>query len=398
MDKKITKEFRELVEKLIDEVLPQVIEWRHFIHSNPELAFHEFETSKFVQEKLQEFEIPYENNIAKTGVIGRIEIPHATKRLAFRAELDALPIQELNTFEHRSKIPHRMHACGHDGHLAGLLGAAKVIKEVSKFYKLNQSIYFIFQPAEENEGGAKKMFEEGLKEKYHFDEVYSIHNWPEMKEGIFGIRSGSIMASYDSFDLIIKAKGSHAAMPHQGIDVIFLSSLLIQTIYSYLSRWNPVDEKVLSFTSIHAGSTYNVLPDQIEIKGTLRTFQQSTRENILNYINNLLKSWVELYGIDYKFELKEGYPATINSKEKYEKIRAFIEKTFDKSKFVEIEKPSMGSEDFSFFLRNYDGVYIWLGSKKEHSTNPPLHSPEYDFNDNILKDIISFWTYLAYWE
>ncbi len=388
------------LEIMYNEIVKEAQGWRRWIHSHPELSFEEYETSKFVQSKLNEFGIPYENHWAKTGVVAKLEVPNPKKRLGFRCELDALPINELNNFEYRSIYPGKMHACGHDGHTSALLGSAKILSELYKKNQLKNSIYFIFQPAEENEGGAKKIIEEGFHKKFELDAVFSIHNWPDLQEGIFGIKSGPIMAAYDSFDIEIKAKGSHAAMPHQGTDVIYISTLLIQNIYSFINRMNPVKEKVISFTSIHSGSTYNVIPDQVNLKGTIRTLHEDTRSQIIDFIEKLLSSWKFIYSYDYKFKLNEGYPATINTKKEVEIIKELIKKKFGETKIIDIEFPSMGSEDFSYFLKYYPGVYIWIGSGKHNVLTPSesamcLHSPYYDFNDNVLKDMIKFWVECA---
>ncbi|MFN3603939.1 MAG: M20 family metallopeptidase [Leptonema sp. (in: bacteria)] len=381
------------IRKLIKNHLDEFIQWRKEIHSKPEIAFEEFETSKFVQEKLVSFGIEVESNWAKTGVIGEMISRKGKKNLGFRAELDALPLQEENDFFYKSRYANKMHACGHDGHIVGLLGAAKILSLYKE--EIPNSIYFIFQPAEENEGGAKKMIEEGLLSKIHLDSIYSIHNWPELKEGIFGLKSGPIMSAYDSFIIQLKTNGTHAAMPHQGGDVVFLCSLLIQNLYATLSRTNPIKNKLISFTSIHTGTTYNVLPDVAELKGTIRTFDSHTRSEILELIQKLLKNLKEIYNFDYSFSLKEGYPATVNQKKEIDFLKWFISSVFGENKFVEIQDPSMGSEDFSYFLQKVSGAYIWLGSSKENQfTN--LHNPKFDFNDSILEDLIFFWTALAF--
>ncbi len=386
------------LEKLLQEAYKESIEWRHYIHSRPELALEEIETSQFVQTKLKEFEIPYENNWAKTGVIGKLEVKKSNYSLGFRCELDALPIWEKNNFDYSSKNPGKMHACGHDGHIAGILGAAKVLSELYKKNLLKNTIYLIFQPAEENEGGAKKMIEEGFSHQYKMDAVFSIHNWPDLKEGIFGIKSGPIMASYDSFDIELYSEGSHAAMPHQSSDVVYITTQLIQNVYAFVSRMNPTKEKVISFTSIQTGSTYNVIPNKVQIKGTIRTFEEKIRLEILQFLEKILISFKSIYNIDYKFSLKDGYPATINSESIYEVVKTILKHHFGENKFVNIKEPSMGSEDFSYFLQYYDGLYIWLGANKNELNkqyNVCLHSPNFDFNDSLLLDIIKFWVVLA---
>jgi hippurate hydrolase len=201
------------LENQLNNILNEVIQWRHQIHSRPELAFEEYETSKFIQQKLQEWEVPYDFPLAGTGIVAKLEVNNPKRRLAFRTEMDALPIQEMSQKPYRSIYEGKMHACGHDGHLAALLGSVKIINELYKNNLLKNSIFFIFQPAEENEGGAKRMIEEGFATRYNFDAIYAIHNWPELPQGIFGLKSGPIMASYDRFLIRFFSKGAHAAMP-----------------------------------------------------------------------------------------------------------------------------------------------------------------------------------------
>lgn len=388
----------ESIKNLIKEYLKEFIEWRRILHSKPETAFEEYETSKFIKEKLLEFGIEVESNWAKTGIVGKLVSQQNNskerKNLGFRAELDALPMQEENQFYYKSINQNKMHACGHDGHMIGLLGAAKILSILNKTVEIPNNVFFIFQPAEENEGGAKKMIEEGFLQKFKLDSIYAIHNWPELPQGIFGLKSGPIMAAYDSFIIKINAKGTHAAMPHQGVDVIFLTSLIIQNVYSSLSRTNPTKNKVISFTSIHTGTTFNVLPDSVEIKGTLRTFDSNTRKEILELLQNILENFRRLYHFEYSFLLKEGYPPTINSKKEVDFLKEIIISVFGKDKITEIDEPSMGSEDFSYFLQSTSGAYIWLGSSNQKFLN--LHNPKYDFNDLILEDIILFWIILAF--
>ncbi len=382
------------IKQMIRENINEFIQWRKTIHSKPELAFEEYETSNFIKTKLLSFGIEVESNFAKTGIVGKLISKNAEKNLGFRAELDALPIQEENEFDYKSIYPNKMHACGHDGHMTGLLASAKILSILKKEYDLPNNIFFIFQPAEENEGGAKKMIEEGFLEKIKLDSIYSLHNWPELPEGIFGLKSGPIMASFDNFMIEINARGSHAAMPHQGVDVVFLTSLLIQNVYSILSRTNPIKNKLISFTSIHTGTTYNVLPDKVEIKGTLRTFDSNTKNEVIKILKNVLENLKNIYNFNYNFLLKEGYPATINEKKEIDFLKDLIISKFGKNKLLEISEPSMGSEDFSYFLQNIKGAYIWIGSSKKNSLLG-LHNPKFDFNDSILEDIILFWTNLA---
>ncbi len=380
-------------QNLIKNATEEAVIWRRYLHAHPETAFEEIQTSEFIKKILKDLEIPFDTSWAKTGIIAKLEVQNPIRRLAFRAEMDALSIQEVNDIPYKSIYPGKMHACGHDGHMAGLLGAAKVLSFLKKQNLLRNSIYFIFQPAEENEGGAKKMIEEGFSRNYLLDAIYAVHNWPELEFAKFGLKKGAIMADYRSFTIEFEGKGSHAAMPHLGNDLIFIASLFIQNIYATLSRTNPLKSKVLSFTTFHAGNTYNVLPDKIEIKGTIRTFDEITKQNIIQLIESFLKNLENIYQIKINFQLNEGYPATVNYDQEIDNLEKIIKETFGQDQIVYVSEPSMGSEDFSYFLNYYPGAYIWLGSNQKNGCF--LHNPKFNFSDNLLEILIRFWVSIA---
>lgn len=378
---------------LVSQAAMQAVAYRHRLHARPEIAFEERETSQFVAETLQGFgHLQIHRGLAGTGVVA--VLGEEGPMIGLRSELDALPLQEQNTFEYRSEIPGRMHACGHDGHMAMLLGAARVLSTLHARNPFPGRICFIFQPAEENEGGARRMIEEGFLERFPLEEIYAIHNWPGMPEGVFGLKTGPIMAAFDRFDITVRGTGAHAAMPQNGTDSILAASTLVQALHAMQSRKNPAEAAVLSVTSIHGGETYNVLPDAVHLRGTLRTFDRTLREEMLSRTRHIAAGVAAACGVTIDVDVQEGYPATVNS----EKQTLFAR---DVARFLAGEEnvvfpvvPDTGSEDFSCFLERLPGSYVWLGNGPK-AGGCMLHNPTYDFNDRILKTGIGFWTALA---
>lgn len=365
--------------------------WRRKIHSNPETAFEETQTAAFVAERLGEMGISFDSQVARTGIVAWLGPDSASKRIGLRADLDALPMQEENTFEHRSVNDGKMHACGHDGHTAMLLGAAEVLSSIKPFPFEDTRVYFIFQPAEENEGGGKVMVDEGLFERYPMDAVFGMHNWPGLPAGAIGIRPGAIMAAYDRFDITIRGRGCHAAMPQAGTDTILAQAELIQSLQKIVSRLDPLRSVVLSITKVHGGSAYNILPSVVDVGGTLRTFDQESRDSAIRQIQNICEGTGLSTGTKITFELKEGYPATVNSEAETELCREAARSVTDQVFSVE---PSTGSEDFGYMLQAKPGCYVWLGNGKTDG-GCLLHSPHYDFNDEIIETGIRYWVKLV---
>jgi amidohydrolase len=263
-----------------------MIQWRHWLHANPETAFEEHRTAERVSDLLQSFGISVDRGLAKTGVIGTLKgsMP-GNRAIAFRADMDALPIEEHNNFPHSSQHRGRMHACGHDGHTTMLLGAARHLAETRNFAG---TIYFVFQPAEENEGGARLMIEEGVLERYPIDAVYGMHNWPELPVGQFAIRPGPMMAAFDIFEIVIKGRGGHAAMPHLSVDPIFAAAQVVTGLQMIASRnVHPLESAVVSVTQIHGGDTWNVTPEKVALRGTTRSFKPAIREQIERSIRRI---------------------------------------------------------------------------------------------------------------
>ncbi|MDP6295045.1 MAG: M20 aminoacylase family protein [SAR324 cluster bacterium] len=371
----------------------EMTEWRRDIHQHPELKFEENRTSDLVAAKLEEFGIEIHRGLAKTGVVGTIRNGDGPS-IGLRADMDALPLEEKNTFKHASSNPGKMHACGHDGHTAMLLGAAKHLA-ASKNFK--GTVNLIFQPAEEGGGGGELMIKEGLFEMFPVDSVYGLHNWPGMPAGTFGVGSGPIMAAADMFDLTINGRGGHAAFPDQCIDPIVVASQVVSALQTITSRnTHPVDSVVISVTQIHAGDAYNVIPDSVLMHGTVRTFQTETRDKIPSSMLRVAEGVCAAYGTTCELNYMSGYPATINSVPETEISAKAVVDLLGEDKIILNPTPSMGAEDFSYMLEARPGCYVWLGiGPGKGEAGCMLHSSRYDFNDDVLPTGASYWVKLV---
>ena len=371
----------------------EMTEWRRDIHQHPELKFEENRTSDLVAAKLQEFGIEIHRGLAKTGVVGTIRNGDGPS-IGLRADMDALPLEEKNTFKHASSNPGKMHACGHDGHTAMLLGAAKHLA-ASKNFK--GTVNLIFQPAEEGGGGGELMIKEGLFEMFPVDSVYGLHNWPGMPAGTFGVGSGPFMAAADMFDLTINGRGGHAALPDQCIDPIVVASQVVSALQTITSRnTHPVDSVVISVTQIHAGDAYNVIPDSVRMRGTVRTFQTETRDKIPSSMLRVAEGVSAAYGATCELNYMSGYPATINSVPETEISAKAVVDLLGEDKIIRNPTPCMGAEDFSYMLEARPGCYVWLGiGPGKGEAGCMLHSSRYDFNDDVLTTGASYWVKLV---
>ena len=379
--------------KEIKQFHDEMTEWRRDIHQHPELKFEEFRTADLVAAKLEEFGIEIHRGLAKTGVVGTIRNGDGPS-IGLRADMDALPLEEKNTFKHASSNPGKMHACGHDGHTAMLLGAAKHLA-ASKNFK--GTVNFIFQPAEEGGGGGELMIKEGLFEMFPVDSVYGLHNWPGMPAGTFGVSSGPIMAAADMFDLTINGRGGHAALPDQCIDPIVVASQVVSALQTIPSRnTHPVDSVVISVTQIHAGDAYNVIPDSVRMHGTVRTFQQETRDKMPSSMLRVAEGVCAAYGATCELNYMSGYPATVNSVQEADISAKAVVDLLGEDKIIRNPTPSMGAEDFSYMLEARPGCYVWLGiGPGKGEAGCMLHSSSYDFNDDVLPTGASYWVKLV---
>jgi len=381
------------IKKKIEQITPEMLKWRHSIHSKPEIAYQEKDTSDFISKKLHEFGIEVHQGIGKTGVVGIIKGKNSNseRAIGIRADMDALPMTEKTNLPYRSKNEGAMHACGHDGHSTMLLGAAKYLAETRNFYG---TVYCIFQPAEEGgNAGAKAMINDGLFKKFKIDTVWGIHNWPGIPLGQAVIHEGFAMAGGDIIVFTIEGKGGHAAQPQYSNDPMIAAGFTITALQSLISRQlDPFKNAVLSLTKIEGGSAFNVIPDTVTIGGTLRSTNEHIRNDMLKKIKKVALNACEISNCKVNIEIRPGYPSTIND-EKSAKLAAEIFKNTFGDSFINIEEtPTMGSEDFSYMLKEKPGAYIWLGAGEDAEK---LHSAHYDFNDALLPIGAEYWANLA---
>jgi amidohydrolase len=373
---------------------------RRTIHAHPELRYEESHTSELVASKLAEWGIEVHRGLGKTGVVGVLKRGSGTCSIGLRADMDALPIQEVNTFEHRSRNDGKMHACGHDGHTAMLLGGAQYLAKHGQF---DGTIVFIFQPAEEGGAGARAMIKDGLFKRFPVDAVFGVHNWPGMPAGYFGVTEGPIMASSNEFRIVIKGVGSHAALPHNGRDPVLTAVQIANGLQSIITRnKKPLDTAVLSITQIHAGDAVNVVPNEAWIAGTVRTFTTETLDLIESRLRKIAESTADAYDCSVDISFLRNYPPTVNSSaEARFAAEVMRELVGDDCVDANVE-PTMGAEDFSFMLLEKPGCYAFLGNgdgghrEAGHGAGPcMLHNASYDFNDQLLPVGSSYWVQLA---
>ena len=334
--------------------------WRRDAHAHPETAFEETRTSDIVVEKLESFGIDVHRGLAKTGVVGTLAVGNSNRAIGLRADLDALDIHEENTFDHVSTNPGKMHACGHDGHTAMLLGAANYLSETRRF---NGTVQFIFQPAEENEAGGRVMCEDGLFELFPVEAVYGMHNQPGLPLGKFGVRVGPSMASADMFDIQISGKGSHAAHPHQGADPIVTGAKIVTALQRVVSRSaNPIEAAVISVTQFQAGTNTNVIPETANIKGTCRALSRSVQDMIEARMEQVVKGIAAAHGLKAEFTYDRRYPVLVNTQEETLKAIKAAQSVVGEENVAMDHPPTMGSEDFAWMLLERPGCYIRVGN------------------------------------
>jgi len=388
--------------KIIDSIASQsaaIAAIRRDIHAHPELCFQEARTADVVAQKLTEWGIPIVRGMGTTGVVGIVKNGTSERAIGLRADMDALPMQEFNTFEHASKHPGKMHACGHDGHTAMLLGAAQ---HLAKNRNFDGTVYLIFQPAEEGGGGAREMIKDGLFDRYAMDAVFGLHNWPGSELGNFAASAGPVMASSNEFKITIKGKGGHAAMPHTGLDPVPVACQLVQSFQTIISRnKKPIDAGVISVTMIHAGEATNVIPDSCELQGTVRTFSIEVLDMIEQRMRQIAQHTCAAFDMTCEFSFVRNYPPTINSAREAEFARGVMASIVGEER-VQAQEPTMGAEDFSYMLLAKPGCYAFImngdGDHRAvgHGGGPcTLHNPSYDFNDALLPLGATYWVRLA---
>lgn len=390
---------------VIDSIVTQaasIAAVRRDIHAHPELCFEEVRTADVVAQKLTEWGIPIHRGLGKTGVVGIVKGRDGGacgRAIGLRADMDALPMQEFNTFAHASKHQGKMHACGHDGHVAMLLAAAQ---HFAKHRNFDGIVYLIFQPAEEGGGGARVMIEDGLFEQFPMEAVYGMHNWPGMPVGTFAVSPGPVMASTSEFKITLRGKGGHAALPHTGIDPVPIACGMVQTFQTIISRnKKPVDAGVISVTMIHAGEATNVVPDSVELQGTVRTFTVEVLDLIEKRMRQIAEHTCAAHDATCEFEFVRNYPPTINSPAEAEFARKVMAGIVGEERVLP-QEPTMGAEDFAYMLQAKPGAYCFIangdGAHREmgHGGGPcMLHNPSYDFNDDLIPLGATYWVKLA---
>jgi amidohydrolase len=371
-------------------VLEDVVQWRRHLHQNPELGFEEHDTSDFIARKLSEWGLSVRAGLAKTGVIGTLSRGSSRRTIGLRADIDALPIAEASSVPHRSLRPGKMHACGHDGHTAILLAAARSCAHNGMF---DGTVHFIFQPAEENEGGAREMIKMGLFRDYPVDAIYALHNWPALRTGDCVVRDDAMMAAFATFEIIVRGKGAHGAMPEQGCDPVVSASHIVAALQTIASRnVTPLEASVISVTQVHTGDAWNVIPETATIRGTTRWFCAEIVDLIEARLTKIAEQVGAAFDCTVETTYTRRYPATIN----FRKCAEFVRRAVGGSSAIRVRdaKPSMAAEDFAFMLGEVPGAYIWLGAGKA-GANPGLHSPHFDFNDDIIPAGVELWQTLV---
>jgi hippurate hydrolase len=365
---------------------------RRDIHAHPELAFQEHRTAELVAKRLEAAGIETHRGIGRTGVVGLIRNGDSDRSIGLRADMDALPMQERNEFAHHSRHQGRMHACGHDGHTTMLLGAAEYLARHRNF---DGTVVFIFQPAEEGDGGGREMIEDGIFERFPMQQVFGMHNWPGLPAGTFAVHRGPVMASADRFDIDIAGHGAHAAMPHLGVDPVPAAAAMIQALQTVVSRVvDPLDAAVLSITKMQAGEAYNVIPDRARLTGTVRAFSREVQARVETTMQRICQGIAAAHGVNVNFQFKRGYPATINSADEADLCAEVARSVVGPEGVLTDQKPSMGAEDFAYFLQERPGAYVWIGNGPGEG-GCMLHNPHYDFNDAVIPAGATYWVRLV---
>ncbi|AVH45433.1 M20 aminoacylase family protein [Agrobacterium tumefaciens] len=373
---------------LSSEEVGEAIKWRHHLHRNPELGFEEKETSAFIARRLAEWGFDVRTGYGRTGLVGSLRRGGSARAIGIRADIDALPIKEQTGLPYASANPGNMHACGHDGHISMALAAARACSRLA----FDGTVHFIFQPAEENEGGGRVMVEDGLFRDIAMDDIYALHNWPALDLGQCVARDDRMMAAFGTFEICVRGRGAHGAMPHEGADPIVAAAQIVAALQTIASRnVSPLQSAVVSATQIHGGDAWNVIPEDVVIRGTTRWFEEEVGARIEARLRELAKAIAAGFGctahVDYLFR----YPATINDP----RCAGIVRDAAAAMGMATVDTmPSMAAEDFAFMLREKPGCYFWLGARRQGS-NPGLHSAYFDFNDDLLPIGAGMWVQLV---
>jgi amidohydrolase len=372
---------------------------RRDIHAHPELCFQEQRTADVIAKALTDWGIPIHRGMGTTGVVGIIKKGTSSRAVGLRADIDALPMTERNTFAHASQHPGKMHACGHDGHTAMLLAAARHLARDAEF---DGTVVLVFQPAEEGGGGAREMIKDGLFERFPMEAIFGAHNWPGMKVGQFAVKAGPVFASSNEFKITVRGKGAHGAMPHLGVDPVPAACQMVQAFQTIISRnKRPIDTGVISVTMIHTGEATNVIPDHCVMEGTVRTFSVDVLDLIERRMREVAQHTAAAFECTAEFTFSRNYPPTINHPAETEFARGVMAEIVGSDNVLEFE-PTMGAEDFSYFLQHKPGCYVLIGNgdgshrASGHGLGPcMLHNPSYDFNDDLIPLGATLWVRLV---
>ncbi|MCF1474076.1 MULTISPECIES: M20 aminoacylase family protein [Rhizobium/Agrobacterium group] len=372
--------------------MKDVVEIRRYLHQHPELGLSEFHTSDYVAGKLEAMGYEVTRGLARTGIVATLRNGTSQRSLGLRADFDALPITEETGLDYASLTPGLMHACGHDGHTAMLLGAASILAERRNF---DGVVHLIFQPAEENFGGARLMIEDGLFERFPCDAVFGLHNDPGIAFGHFAFREGPIMASVDECKITVVGRGGHGAEPQSTSDPIVAGASIIMALQTIASRnIHPLDPVVVTVGAFHAGAASNVIPERADMVLTIRSFDDHVRDELENRVRAIAEGQAASYGMTVEIDYERGYPATVNHKAETDYVRDLARRFAGEGKVFDMPRPTMGGEDFAYMLQEKPGTYFFLGTKRTEN-DPPLHHPRYDFNDDIIPTGTAFWVELV---
>ncbi len=370
-----------MINKKLNQLFPKMKEWRRNFHKYPELSFQEQKTAKVVAAYLRQLQLDVKTGVGGYGVTGLLKGKKQGLTVALRADMDALPIQDQKTCAYHSAVPGVMHACGHDGHMAMLMGVAAVLAEFREH--LSGNVLFIFQPAEESvPGGAKAMIEDGVLDGV--DLIYGVHLWTPLPYGVIGTRSGELMAAADSFEIRIKGRGGHGGLPHEAVDAVQIAAHLVVNLQSVISRQiDPLDSGVLTVGTVHAGQAFNIIAETCSLQGTVRTFKEEVREHIIYRLEEITKATCQMYGASHELHYQRGYPALVNEKKATLCLKEAAGETRREHNVWDIN-PLMASEDFSYYLQNCPGAFCFVGAGNKQDFGYPHHHPLFDFDERAM--------------
>lgn len=385
-------------QQAIGPYLGSLVSFRRDIHANPELQYAEHRTAEKIEAWLTNLGMTTDRSFGQTGIVGTLRgtgprSSDPTRAIALRADMDGLPVQELNAFAHASVIPNCMHACGHDGHIAMLLGGATLLAQHPDF---GGTVHFVFQPAEEGGGGARAMMDDGLFKQFPVQAVFALHNWPALPVGQMGVRVGPIMAAANRFAVIVRGAGGHAARPHETVDPIPIACAIVTELQRLVSRTvDPLDSAVVTVGKIEAGSFANIIPDTATIHGTCRALRSETQSRIVAGVQRIATHIALAHGATAEVSVRAGYPATVNHADEAKFMASVMQDVVGQANAQDDIEPALTAEDFGFMLEDVPGAYGFIGNGADGRPGVGLHSPTYDFNDDAISLGATFWDRLV---